>query len=227
MMPTGVRERMGSGGPRGLQIPRSGASRVRGRFDSYAFPPLFALVLALAALPARAAELDRPGPAGIEVIAPGSDSAAAAPDTSRRRVAPRRWSDQPRFVMLRSALVPGWGQAHNRAWVKAAVVAAGEGTLGALLIADARESDRLFERARSLQSGPPGPYEAAVAEYNAAVDQFVRRQWFFGAVLLYSVIDAYVDANFRGFEIEFRKDPALPDGPPSDLSARLSYRWTF
>src|SRR5580765_8035129 len=35
-------ERMGSGGLRGLQIPRSGAIRVRGGFDSHAFPPSLA-----------------------------------------------------------------------------------------------------------------------------------------------------------------------------------------
>src|SRR5437867_10082112 len=34
-----MRERMGSGGPRGLQILMSGACSVRGGFDSHAFPP--------------------------------------------------------------------------------------------------------------------------------------------------------------------------------------------
>src|SRR5215475_6753744 len=54
------RERMGSGGPPGLQILVSGASGVRGGFDSHAFPPISALaaacliVVALAAQPAWA-----------------------------------------------------------------------------------------------------------------------------------------------------------------------------
>src|SRR5437667_11960345 len=37
-----IRERLGSGGPRGLQILRSGVESVRGGFDSHAFPPLVA-----------------------------------------------------------------------------------------------------------------------------------------------------------------------------------------
>src|SRR5262245_64753653 len=51
-----TRERMRSGGLRGLQIPWAGASGVRGGFDSHAFPPLLTLALALAlfAAPARA-----------------------------------------------------------------------------------------------------------------------------------------------------------------------------
>lgn len=222
-----VRERMGSGGPRGLQIPRSGASRVRGRFDSYAFPPLLAVWLGFVTVPAVAAEPDATAPRTPATVVAPADPSPAHPDTARRRVEPLRWSDQPRFVMLRSLVVPGWGQAHNRAWTKAALVAGAEGAVGALVIADWRDTDRLFERVQSLRGGPAAPYEAAIAEYNAAVDRFVRRQWLLGAVVLYSVIDAYVDANFRGFEIEFRKDPALPDGPPSEPSARLSYRWTF
>src|SRR6267378_4235840 len=46
-----MRERLGSGGPRGLQILRSGVKSVRGGFDSHAFPPIvwgLGLVLALA-----------------------------------------------------------------------------------------------------------------------------------------------------------------------------------
>ena len=57
--------------------------------------------------------------------------------------------------------------------------------------------------------------EALVNEYNARLDQRLGRQWLLGAVLAYALIDAYVDANFRGFDIEFLNDPALPAGPPS------------
>src|SRR6185503_6099167 len=42
------------------------------------------------------------------------------------------------WVMLRSLLVPGWGQAHNGAWIKAALVAAGDGTLRVRFFRDER-----------------------------------------------------------------------------------------
>jgi hypothetical protein len=40
------------------------------------------------------------------------------------------------------------------------------------------------------------------------------------------VIDAYVDAHFRRFDIDFQFDPALPGGAPAP-GARLSLRWAW
>src|SRR5438552_762950 len=98
------RERMGSGGPRGLQILRSGASCVRGGFDSHAFPPwrrvaTALLLAALSGLPARpaaaAAALAHPGAAPPPQPATPSvrdsvraPAAALRPDTVRVLPAP-------------------------------------------------------------------------------------------------------------------------------------------
>src|SRR5262245_51295380 len=132
-----VRERMGSGGPRGLQIPWSGASGVRGGFDSHAFPPLFTLALALAliAAPARAQappESARPNvpvdtiahPPDIQVVNSSTldADAKAAKKAHSDSLKTHGWSAQPRFVMARSLLIPGWGQAYNHAWLKAGAV---------------------------------------------------------------------------------------------------------
>src|SRR5262249_37162678 len=72
-------------------------------------------------------------PPGITVV--GGESATAEPakrDTSHKS----GWSDQPRFVMMRSLVFPGWGQAYNHAWFKAGAVAAGEVWLGTLIVKD-------------------------------------------------------------------------------------------
>ena len=225
---------MGSGGPRGLQIPRSGADRVRGGFDSHAFPPFTGLLL-LAWLALF------PGVASASV----ADSLAIVPsatDTTVRRVARTNggWTEQPRVVMLRSLLLPGWGQFHNRAYVKSALVAGGEGAFGVLLWKDKRELDRLLtEVDRERVEGDAQSVETAVNRYNARLDTFVSRQWLFAGVLAYALVDAYVDAHFRDFDIEFQTDPALPDGAPPDLgrpargrtggarSARIALRWNF
>ena len=226
---------MGSGGPRGLQIPRSGADRVRGGFDSHAFPPLLALLLvALLALFPNAASA---APPDTLVIVP-----SVAADTTVRRVARESggWTEQPRVVMLRSLLLPGWGQFHNRAYVKSALVAGGEGAFGVFLWKDRRELDRLLaEVERERVGGDPQGYESAVNRYNARLTSSVGRQWMFAAVLAYALVDAYVDAHFRDFDIEFRSDPALPEGVPVDSGrptqgrrggttpARIALRWRF
>lgn len=226
-----MRERMGSGGPRGLQILRSGAC-TRGGFDSHAFPPTLAAALVAAAL--SAASLLSVAPPVAAQAAPADSVARAAPagpveraapaDTAVRRgpQRPRPWTGQPRVVMLRSLLLPGWGQLHNRAWLKAAGVASAEVWLVAAILRDKRDLDALLEEVGAAQAAQDeAGYAEAANRYNARLDTYVGRQWLLGGVLAYALVDAYVDAHFRDFDIEFRNDPALPETPPGEAAARL------
>lgn len=232
-----MRERMGSGGPRGLQILRSGAC-TRGGFDSHAFPPAFAAALVAAALcaaallsaappaAAQSAPADSVAPAGPPDSVAGTAPAApaAVADTAARRgpQRPRPWTGQPRVVMLRSLLVPGWGQVHNRAWLKAAGVATAEVWLVSAIFRDKRDLDALLAEVGAAQAAQDEVrYAAAANRYNARLDTYVGRQWMLGGVLAYALVDAYVDAHFRDFDIEFRNDPALPETPPGDAAAPL------
>jgi hypothetical protein len=70
-------------------------------------------------------------------------------------------------------------------------------------------------------------YNQLVGPYNARLDQQVSQAWILGGVLIYAIVDAYVDAHFRDFKIEFEHDPALPGGRPPSGQSRLSLRWTF
>lgn len=215
-----MRERMGSGGPPGLQILVPGAFGVRGGFDSHAFPPssrrrrpgrIVALVLALAlaalAPQARAQADGGADSARVEVLPRRARPAAA--DTARKRP----WHEQPRFVMARSLVVPGWGQLHNGAWIKAIGVAAGEGYMISRIVDDQRALDDFVRRIEALPEGDER--DQLIIGYNDRFDQRLGRQWLLGALVAYSLIDAYVDANFRGFDVEFQNDPALPGGPGS------------
>lgn len=161
----------------------------------------------------------------------GRDSAAAA--------ARPGWTEQPRVVMLRSALVPGWGQWHNGSKLKAALVAGAETWLLTAIVRDNNSLDGLRAEVDSAASGGGQRYLTAVNSYNAALDRLVARQWLLGGVVAYALVDAYVDANFRNFDVEFKTDPALPEGvPPSPaaprrgatgggLMLRAAFRWHF
>ena len=199
-----------------------GTFGVRGGFDSHAFPPIFRVALAFVLMlalglvaPSRARAQSMVAADSVAASAPSSTttpaSAPAHADSTRRRP----WHEQPRVVMARSLLVPGWGQLHNRQWFKAVLVAGGEGLLVTRLVQDQRFLDRTLtaiEAARAAHDG--AREEALVNEYNTRLDQRLGRQWLLGAVLAYALIDAYVDANFHGFDVEFLNDPALPAGPP-------------
>ena len=156
-------------------------------------------------------------------------AAGAAPaDTLRSTPAgPPNWSDQPRCVMMRSLLVPGWGQLHNSAWIKAAAVAGGEFWLLASLSTANRDLDQLqlaVDDARA--SGDAAAQNAATLAYNDKLDHFVSLQWLLGGVVAYALLDAYVDAHFRNFKVEFERDPA-PPGDASPARLRLDLRWNF
>lgn len=236
-----MRERMGSGGLRGLQIPRSGVKSVRGGFDSHTFPPLFALALAVSlaagAAPARSATPDTAAvraPAATPARAP---AAAATGDTARIAVvsdstaalAPRiPLFEQPRMVMLRSLVLPGWGQLHNHAWFKAAGFAGLEIWMGSNIVRDRRDLERINQQVAEARAANDNAREtAAISEYNARLDRYIGRQWLFAGVLTYSLLDAYVDAHFRNFDVEFKKDPALPEGFDVTSRVRLSIGWHF
>jgi hypothetical protein len=158
--------------------------------------------------------------------------AAAA---ARRRA--NRLGEQPRMVMLRSLVVPGWGQLHNGAWLKAIGVAGTEGWLIRSILKDRGDLDQLRAEVNAQAAvGDEPAYIAAVNRYNSRLDGYVGGQWLLGGLLAYALVDAYVDAHFRRFEIEFRTDPALPrDASPEDArgapgggsGGRLSLRWHF
>ena len=278
-----MRERMGSGGLRGLQILRSGASSARGGFDSHAFPPsldgrrsvpelarrrpgearetrvalaaLMAVLLAATLAPKAGAQARsdstaaaRPIPASRDTLGAArpaeasvvrdstgqrvftaADSARYAGERARRAppTAPKGF-DQPKWVMLRSLVVPGWGQAYNGAWWKAAGIALTEGYLIARIAGDARDLGRLQREVdQAGLSGNSLQEQTLADEYNARSDRYVGRQWLLGAMLAYSLTDAYIDAHFRNFRIEFEHDPALPAGDAKAAGLRVSWQEKF
>jgi hypothetical protein len=130
--------------------------------------------------------------------------------------------------MLRSLVIPGWGQVYNHAWWKAAGVALGEGYLIARIVDDSRALDRLRgEVDQAGLSGDADREQTLSDEYNARADRFVGRQWLLGAVVAYALTDAYIDAHFRNFRIEFEHDPALPAGDAKAAGLRVSWQERF
>src|SRR5262245_7420516 len=193
-----VRERMGSGGPRGLQILRSGVS-VRGGFDSHAFPPFLAggvalLLWLLPGLPAAAAPtatdsaLVTPAPPdtgraararadsiATEAALAGDRSAFLTVPAGERRTLPKPGRfDQPHWVMLRSLALPGWGQIHNDAWIKAGLIGGTDAYLRVRVIKDNHDLNHLSADADAAQAtlgGADQALAAAEAELKAAQEQ--------------------------------------------------------
>ena len=90
----------------------------------------------------------------------------------------------PRGAMLRSLFVPGWGQLYNGKWLKAIVIAGAE--IG--LIANAIIQNQLAVQATNI-------YEREFYQNNRGLSL-----WWLGGVILYSMADAYVDAQLYNFD---------------------------
>ncbi len=161
---------------------------------------------------------------------PVSRALLAESDSIREARTPRKHGkfDAPHWVAARSLLIPGWGQFHNRAWIKTGLVAGGEGYLIARLVQDEQALQDLQRQIDDAQNaGDEAAYDSGIAAYNSRLDETIRRRWFFGALLAYAVLDAYVDAHFVDFEVEFGKDGGGRSPSPAAPEARLKVRWTF
>jgi hypothetical protein len=99
----------------------------------------------------------------------------------------------PTGAMLRSMVVPGWGQWYNEKRLKAAVVMGAE--LG--LVVDAIVQNQLAARSDY-------DYEREYYRNNRSL-----AIWWLGAAILYSMADAYVDAHL----FDFDERPELTMGP--------------
>ena len=106
----------------------------------------------------------------------------------------------PGGAVLRSLLVPGWGQFYNGQKIKAAIVCAGE----VALIGTAVYWDRQASNAPDDQTG--------------FVYRDYRNQalWFLAGTIVLSMLDAYVDAQLADFD----EDPSLALDPKLNMLSK-------
>jgi len=97
--------------------------------------------------------------------------------------------------MLRSAILPGWGQITNGKYLKAGIVVAGEGFF--VYKAWSAYQDE-------LDASAAGDSEARDDAMNLKVTYI----WWGAIVYLLQIADAYVDANLSTFDAEFGPDEA-------------------
>jgi len=156
------------------------------------------------------------------VAAVGAPASAAADAPARADSTSHR--SAPYKVMLRSAVVPGWGQLYNHQFIKAALVAAGEGFIIYKTLDELKLENEAIDRVASLPAGPDQDlaFEEQTVHYNRKISWI----WWGVAAHLLSMADAYVDAHLSTFEDDF--------GPPEgarrragDPEIRLAYRVRF
>jgi hypothetical protein len=128
--------------------------------------------------------------AGARTSAQATPAAPVAADSSRAIL--------PGRALLRSAIVPGWGQAYVGHYGKAGILFGGAvTTVGLALRADGRVGDLTARRPLT-----PDPIERDLLESDIEHWRSERRRWILwsAAVWIYSMLDAYVDAQLHDFD---------------------------
>jgi hypothetical protein len=113
--------------------------------------------------------------------------------------------------MLRSAVLPGWGQVYNDRPLKGVILGSAElGLLAWLLV-----EHSLAERARDDFRRTGNPFYEDSYELHSA--RRLDLIWYTSAAWLYGILDAYVDAHLYGFHRE-NSDFVRETGDPREAT---------
>jgi hypothetical protein len=178
---------------------------------------LIALLLSASALPAAA----------VEVVPPVREPRIerSAPESGSGR--------NPRLAMGASLLFPGLGQLYNEEGLKTLLILGWEGYYLSIVLREGQRADLYRRHAAALDEG--GTWNGM--GYSELRDRFhahEKRQtdyvWYTGALVLASILDAYVFANLHGFEtdnIRGRRAAVLPLLDPAERSIGLQFRLSY
>jgi hypothetical protein len=163
---------------------------------------LAALLILQPSPPGRTSQEQQPQVEDLsESAPPDQDSTAVDSLAIESEAAPAFTSGQrsPSGALLRSAVLPGWGQFYNDRPVKGMIL----GTLELGLLAFLITEHASAEAARDdyYQSGDP----ADEASYEKHSDRRLDLIWYTSAAWLYGMLDAYVDAHLFAFDEENRE----------------------
>ncbi len=211
-----LREWMGSGGPRGLQILPSGANPTRGGFDSHTFPPTArraapGLVLAAALL---AAALLAAAPLAAAAEPAGVDEAPA-----RRRPSPTR-------ATLESLAFPGLGQLRSGDTVRGLLILGLESYLVTRVVIEDKRSRRDLERSEETTGDESDYWRGTSAHHRDRRNDLL----FWTAIShMYNLLDAYVSAHLAGVEEEIDRVQRITwrIEPTADGGGDVSLSWAF
>ncbi len=123
-------------------------------------------------------------PADTSTIVTETDTTANGLQISGEPVSAKLVKKSPKAAMIRSLIIPGWGQFYNGKWFKGIIIGGTE--IG--LITDAIIQNQLAVRATDR-------LEKEFYQENRSL-----AIWWLGAAILYSITDAFVDAHLHDFD---------------------------
>ncbi|UCG42381.1 MAG: hypothetical protein JSU73_10980 [candidate division WOR-3 bacterium] len=144
-----------------------------------------------------------------ESTTPVADS--AVPDSTPVPVEarPAKAGKSPGTAVLLSALIPGGGQVYTGGYWKAGLIAPAELALGFFSVKEHLDATRALEQGRE-------------ADYVLHRDRRTALLWWTGAVIAFSMADAYVSARLYDFDEQMRFSQTIRVLQPSSTISRLT-----
>ncbi|MFC1683280.1 DUF5683 domain-containing protein [Candidatus Zixiibacteriota bacterium] len=129
----------------------------------------------------------------------------------------------PNGAMIRSLMVPGWGQLYNEQYIKTGLVAIAEGLLiGGAIVEHQRSLDdyAIYDDTTRTDAAR----NAAYLRYSRRVNKRNDYLWYLAGAKFLSMVDAYVDAHLYRFDDgPFGVDVGLRS--EDDLEVAVVVRW--
>ncbi len=142
-------------------------------------------------------------------------------------------SRNARLAMAASVAFPGLGQLYNSEGMRTLVVFGWEAYYLSVILREGQRADLYKRHAAALAEGDTW-LGLSRAELRARFHQHEERQtdyvWYTGALVLASILDAYVFAHLHGFEtddIRGQRAALLPRLDPGERSVGLQLRLSF
>lgn len=173
-------------------------------------------------------------------------SKAFVPKIAEEKIYHPDSTHSPKRAVLRSLMVPGWGQLYNHRWWKTPVIYGGLGLIGWMYVFNQKyytENLAVAQyRKRGFVPGPGDKYYQLYSQYaqygytDASIEEAVRgyRRYRDLSVLLFAaawginVLDAYIDAKFihsysMDDNLSFKVSPQLLSTPVYAYGGGSSY----
>jgi hypothetical protein len=109
----------------------------------------------------------------------------------------------PTGALLRSMVVPAWGQLYNASYIKAGII----GSLESFLIYQTIYYFRKTSRYEDLYTNDTTASRYSLfLQYDKYRDLRNQHIWFLGITVFFSMFDAYVDAHLKNFNVDLTPD---------------------
>lgn len=105
----------------------------------------------------------------------------------------------PLGAMIRSGVVPGWGQLYNGQYLKSGLVFLAEGLLVTGIVVEHQRSQDDRREWKDLSKSDQ-EREAAWLRYSRRMDKRNLYMWYLAGAHFLNIIDAYVDAHLYRFD---------------------------